>query len=172
MKNKQIILVTIDDKYCDYLRNFDSRVPFNHDNKKLRPFVGILFEINKCKYFAPLSSPKPKHLRMHDTLDFLRLDEGKLGAINFNNMLPVTDDNITILDLNNNKNDIQYNNLLKSQIYWLNRNKEIIYTKAKALYFDFTNNNLGENLRNRCCDFLLLENVCKEYKKDKQQINN
>ena len=110
---------------------------------------------------------------MKDTLDFLRLDEEKLGAINFNNMLPVNDNNITILDLkNNNKEDVRYNNLLKSQIYWLNRNKDIIHTKAKALYFDFMNNNLGENLKTRCCDFKLLETKCQEYNKITIQLTN
>lgn len=39
-------------------------------------------------YFAPLSSPKPKHLKLKSKLDFLKIDNGKLGAIN--NMLPVT----------------------------------------------------------------------------------
>ncbi|MCI8654857.1 MAG: hypothetical protein HFJ48_03155 [Clostridia bacterium] len=26
-----------------------------------RPFIGILFQIDTCEYFAPLSRPKPKH---------------------------------------------------------------------------------------------------------------
>ena len=57
--------------------------------KELRPFIGVLFEINECKYFAPLSSPKPKYKTMKTTLDFLKISNADLGAINFNNMLPV-----------------------------------------------------------------------------------
>ena len=53
---------------------------------ELRPFVGVLLEINKCKYFAPLSSPKPKHIKMKNQVDFYKIDSGKLGAINLNNM--------------------------------------------------------------------------------------
>jgi len=33
-------LVKIESNYCDYLRRFDSRVPYNMNDKELRPFVG------------------------------------------------------------------------------------------------------------------------------------
>lgn len=36
---------------------------------------------------------------MKNKLDFLRLDYGKLGAINFNNMLPVQERNVIMIDL-------------------------------------------------------------------------
>ena len=36
---------------------------------------------------------------MRNKLDFLRIDFGKLGAINFNNMIPVQSNNIILLDL-------------------------------------------------------------------------
>ena len=59
---ESIKLVVVDSNYCDYLRQFDNKVPYNFDKKNNRPFVGVLFEIDNCKYFAPLSSPKLKHL--------------------------------------------------------------------------------------------------------------
>jgi len=96
---ESLILVRLDSDYCDYLRKFDNKVPYNAGIKELRPFVGVLFEVNNYKYFAPLSSPKPKHLKLKSKLDFLKIDNGKLGAINFNNMLPVTENNIIKLDL-------------------------------------------------------------------------
>ncbi len=39
----------------------------------------------------------------------MMLDNGKLGAINFNNMIPVTDKNILLINLKNDK----YSKLLK-----------------------------------------------------------
>ena len=58
-------IVRADSDYCDYLRQFDNKVAYNKlfyfNEKELRPFIGILFEIDTCKYFAPLSSPKAKH---------------------------------------------------------------------------------------------------------------
>ena len=163
---KELKLVKIDYKYCDYLRNFDLKVPYNFDKKNKRPFVGVLFEVNKCKYFAPLSSPKQKHLKMKNTIDFLRLDNGKLGAINFNNMLPVTDNNIEIIDLNikyNSKKEEKYQKLLKEQIYWLNRNDEKLYKRSKKLYNSYINGKLDNKIKLRCCNFKLLEEKCKEF---------
>lgn len=163
---KNFCLVRVDSKYCDYLREYDKRVPYNNDNKKLRPFVGILFEINECKYFAPLSSPKPKHMKMKDTIDFVRLDGGLLGAINFNNMIPVKANNVEKINLDekcNTKEDLLYTNLLKSQIFWLNRHGDKMLVKAKALYFDFITNNLKENIKSRCCNFTLLEEKCNSF---------
>ena len=78
---ENLILVKLNSKYCDYLRQFDKKVPYNYDKKELRPFIGVLFEVNDFKYFAPLSSPKIKHRTMKTTLDFLKIANGTLGAI-------------------------------------------------------------------------------------------
>ena len=82
-------IVIVDSDYCDYLRQFDNKVAYNKHKKELRPFIGILFEIDTCKYFAPLSSPKPKHRKMKNMIDFFKIKDGELGAVNFNNMIPV-----------------------------------------------------------------------------------
>ena len=74
---EQLMLVRLDTKYCDYLREFDNKVPYNYNEKELRPFVGVLFKIDKLMYFAPLSSPKPKHLKLKSKLDFLKINNGK-----------------------------------------------------------------------------------------------
>ena len=59
---ERLILVKLDSKYCDFLRNYDNKVPYNYNEKELRPFIGVLFRIGNLMYFAPLSSPKTKHL--------------------------------------------------------------------------------------------------------------
>lgn len=106
-----------------------------------------------------MSSPKLKHLKLKSKLDFLKIDNGKLGAINFNNMLPVTKNNIIKLDLNKEfltRSEEKYKKLLKEQIYWLNRNDEKLYDK----YIDST---LNTNIAKRCCNFKLLEEKCNEF---------
>ena len=70
-------IVRVNSDYCDYLRKFDNKVAYNKNEKELRPFIGILFQIDACKYFAPLSSPKEKHLRMKNTIDFLKIKNGR-----------------------------------------------------------------------------------------------
>lgn len=161
----KLILVRIDSEYCDYLRQFDSRVPYNYKEKKLRPFVGVLFNVNDMMYFAPLSSPKPKHLKIRKNLDFLKIDKGRLGAINFNNMLPVTNKNIIKIDLDkpNSGIELKYSKLLQEQIYWLNRHEEHLYAKSKKLYSKYLNGTLDNHIMNRCCNFKLLEEKCQEY---------
>ena len=164
--DNQLQLVRLDTDYCNYLREYDNKVPYNYKEKELRPFVGVLFRIDNLMYFAPLSSPKPKHLKLKTKLDFLKIDNGKLGAINFNNMLPVTQDNIIKLDLNKEcltKSEEKYTKLLKEQIYWLNRNKEKLYGRAKKLYNKYIDDTLDSSIAKRCCDFKLLEEKCNEY---------
>ena len=60
-------IVKIDTVYCDYLRQYDKRVSYNMGTKELRPFIGVHFKINELEYFAPLSSPKPKYLKIKNT---------------------------------------------------------------------------------------------------------
>ena len=87
--NKTLELVKINSNYCDYLRKYDEKVPYNKNTKELRPFVGILFVVHDCEYFAPLSSPKPKHIQIKNNLDFYKINNGIFGVVNFNNMIPV-----------------------------------------------------------------------------------
>lgn len=162
-------LVTINSKYCDFLRKFDYRVTYNAKEKETRPFVGILFEIGEYKYFAPLSSPKPKHLKMKNNIDFYKIDSGKLGAVNFNNMIPVPDTEYKVININK-KNytyfDEVYQNLLRNQLRWLNRNGKGLRKKAKMLYNKRINNKLTNSLKNRCCNYKLLEEKINEYNKN------
>lgn len=164
--SEELKLVKIDKAYCNYLRKYDNRVIYNADTKENRPFIGVLFEVKQCKYFAPLSSPKPKHQTMKNNVDFLKIDHGKLGAINFNNMIPVENQSIELIDIekdNKNAKDKEYNNLMKKQIYWLNRNKETLYSKSLKLYTKYINNKLDLKVRERCCNFKLLEEKCVEW---------
>ena len=158
------IIVNVDTKYCDYLRKFDALVPLNHAKNENRPFIGILFQIHNVEYFAPLSSPKKKHLQMHNMIDFIKIDRGRLGAINFNNMIPVTPNNYEIIDLYaDDFEHAKYLTLLRKQLNWLNRNKIKIIFKADNLYALYLGKLLPENIMNRCCNFKLLEEKCREY---------
>ncbi len=159
---KNFIIVQVDYKYCDYLREFDERVPYNYGKKKLRPFIGILFKVGKVEYFAPLSSPKKKHLTMDDGVDFIKIDKGKLGAVNFNNMIPVIKGCYQIVDVNDIK-DIHYKKLLIKQLRWLNRYYTPICDKAKLLYNLYKVKRLSSKVRQRCCNFSLLEENCIKY---------
>nr|MBP3259072.1 type III toxin-antitoxin system ToxN/AbiQ family toxin [Bacilli bacterium] len=111
------LIVKVNSKYCDYLRKYDSKVPYNSGLKELRPFIGVLFYIDNMMYFAPLSSPKPKHQRLRAKPDLIKIDDGKLGVVNLNNMIPVKENLIELIDLDRTSDDIsekQYIKLLKN----------------------------------------------------------
>lgn len=159
-------IVRVDSDYCDYLRKFDNKVAYNKNEKELRPFIGILFEIDNFEYFAPLSSPKEKHKSMKNTLDFFKIDGGELGAVNFNNMIPVSSRNYSIIDLHKETltiEEFKYQKLLIEQLNWLNANYYQVKNKSLKLYKLYNNGNLPQNIKLRCCNFILLEEKCKEY---------
>ena len=52
-------------------------------------------------------------------IDFFKIKDGELGAVNFNNMIPVTDKNYTLVDLNKETltiAELKYQKLLKEQL--------------------------------------------------------
>lgn len=164
--NNGFKIVKIDYKYCDYLRMFDSKVPYNAGSKELRPFVGVLFMIDDMEYFAPLSSPKPKHKIIKNVIDIIKIKGGVYGVINFNNMIPVTPSNYTLYDLDpkgKTYKELKQINLINNQLRWMNNNKDEILNKARFLYKLYANKNLANNVLNRCCNFQLLEEKCKEF---------
>ena len=83
-------------------------------------------------------------------------------------MIPVTSNNYKEFDLNKSsedKNEMRRIRLLRNQLRWLTSNKKIINSKSKLLYDLYKTNKLPKNVRERCCNFPLLEEKCKEYNK-------
>ncbi len=157
-----INLYRVNKSYCMYLHEFDRRVPEMGEEKETRPFIGILLCVNGKNFFAPLTSPKQKHLHMKETQDFLKIYEGKLGGINLNNMIPIPRRFLEKIYLEQIENN-QYAHMLAMQLEWLQRNKVRITNKARNLYFLITQTKVEESLKNRCCNFKLLEEKCDEY---------
>ena len=145
----------VDDKYIEYLYSIDNRVPFNKNNK--RPYIGIILEINKFKYFAPMFSPKQQHNKYKTNATYIKIGEG-LGIIKLNNMIPV---NLIYIDFNNIE-DKKYKNLLIQQNNYIQLNTDKIREKANKLYQFVTNDN-KKFFTDICCNFKLLEEKCKEY---------
>lgn len=134
---------------------------YNKDKKELRPFIEVLIQIENMEYFALLTSPKPKHLKMRNTLDFFHINHGT-RCKNF----PVVKSNYTIIDLNKKytgKKEIQYQELLNNQYTWLNEHKSEITNKANKLYQKYKENKLHKNIKDRCCNYLVLEEACLKY---------
>ena len=79
----------INQTYYNFIKQYDNNISHMDGEKSNRPLVGIVLNINGFSYYAPLTSPKLKHLTMKNQIDFLKIDGGNLGAINLNNMIVV-----------------------------------------------------------------------------------
>lgn len=167
----------VDKKYVGYLRKFDCKVGHVEYGDKLKLHIGIIIEIDGIKYYVPVSSPKEKHNKMSNGLDFHKVvdpENGTLYAvININNMIPVPNKCITQLKYNDVQNHRTFTNEKEKTdyIYLLQKEKAIIdkldgvlKSKAKKLY-DKVNANPESALAKRCCDFKLLQEKSMEYDK-------
>lgn len=168
---KTLNLYKIDIHYIQQLNVIDKRVQFNsqHSNYDKKPYIGILFTENGHDFFVPISSPKPKHLKMHNSLDFFKLDEGKLGAVNFNNMIPVNKKMVTKINIkkdflnSENQSNRKYGLLLNKQLQEIQEKKvtDKLIRQAKTLYFKYQNNTLPKHIKSRCVDFKKIEEYLK-----------
>ena len=156
----------ITDDYVQFLRQFDDTVEENKQNA--RPYIGVVLQIDDIKYYAPLTSPKPKHLKMKNGKDFRKINGGEYGAINLNNMIPVPDLALIPFSINDEP-DIQYRELLQRQYFAVGQdfvNIIEIATKLRKLIFtaDAALSKYDLRIKNRCCNLPLLENVYTKYK--------
>lgn len=154
----------IKDDYIQFLRNYDDKVAENKNEQ--RPYAGVVFEINDIKYYAPFTSPKPKHQQMKNGKDFRKIDQGKLG-VNFNNMIPVPDKALILKDIDNEP-DRQYKRLLQNQYKAIKADKAAIQKAAENLrVLILTNDNAlntyDKQVKSRCCDLALLESIYMKY---------
>ena len=171
----------VDKNYVSYLKKFDDRVGQVEYGEKLKLHIGILIEIADYKYYVPVSSPKEKHNKMSNGLDFHKLvnpEDGTLYAvININNMIPVPDQYVIQLKYNdienyrtfkNEKEKTNYIYLLQLEKAVIDDINEVLCSKAKKLY-EKVYINQESTLAKRCCDFKLLEQKCDEWIKLQNQ---
>ncbi len=158
----------IKDEYIRYLRQYDSKIAENKN--QTRPYVGVVFKINDIKYYAPFSSPKPKHLKMKNSIDFRKINNGLYGAINFNNMIPVPDDALIPINIEKIPNN-QYKRLLQNQYVSIRSVQAQIKKTAYNLHTIILtpNEKLASyeiSVKQRCCNLSLLEKIYLDYESD------
>ena len=168
-------LYYIDDDYNEYLRDIEKSIYITTHNYK-RPYAGIILTINNLDYYVPLSSWKPKHEKMKDSITFMKIGNNKTSVLNFNRMIPVPYEKVSIIDTKIYQSDdidtIKYKHLLQSQLKWLNNNSDKIEKTAKNLYNIITSNSKNDRLRSYCNDFVQLENRYEQYINDYLSIGD
>ena len=106
-----------------------------------------------------------------DYFDLIKIKDGKYGVVNINNMIPVTSSNYSLIDLNvktNSISEIKYKILLKNQLDYLNTIYFEVLYKSNRLYDLYVNSHLSKNIKDRCCNFPLLEEKCNEYNNSRE----
>ena len=156
----------IKDDFISFLRQYDSKVSKNKN--QTRPYVGVVLEVNSIKYYAPFSSPKPKHKKMKNSKDFRKINNGISGAINFNNIIPVLDEVLIEIDIANIQ-DLKYRRLLQNQYSFIKADEKSILKTAENLrnLIMLDERALSEHdkiIKQRCCDLKVLEEKFREYK--------
>lgn len=150
----------IDETYYQLLAKQDKKLEYLKKSGYIRPFIGKVVKENSISYYAPLSSPKKKHRYLKENVDLLKIQRGKLGVINLNNMIPVPEGYQERLILSSIK-DEKYRRLLYFQKEWIKENSFMIQKKANCLYELAKQNKLDKSLKKRCCEFQALEEVAK-----------
>ena len=113
------------------------------------------------QYYVPLESPKKNHAKIKSGGPVLKIDNGRLGIMGFNNMIPAQKQHLLLFDIAMIE-DEAYRNLLYNQLKYCQKNKNIIYTRAKKTYEKATSgkNDFYEKV---CCDFRRLESAQNQY---------
>lgn len=164
--NQKLSIYELDPKYAHYLNKQD---PNTRDSSSLqkqhRKYIGIIImDGTKKEYLIPLSSPKPKHATMKNTIDFIKIAQGKLGAININNMIPVDKSIYKEISIKNESNP-KYKRLLENQYRWINKpyNQKKIVDTAQKLFTRYKENTLPSNIQERCANLKKAEKLLERY---------
>ncbi len=165
----------VDKNYINYLTQFDSRVGYVEYGERLKLHLGILLTIEDFHYYVPISSAKPKHQKMSNSLDFHKLQDESTGylyaVLNINNMIPVPDSCLTQLKYNQVENFRSFNNekektdyiyLLQKEKALIDNVQDILQNKAMKLYQRCIAQPKS-SLATRCCNFKVLEEKCRSY---------
>lgn len=164
--------VRIRDAYIEYLKEYETRIPNqNYGKGHYKPFYILdnLKDDGNVIYVNQLTSPKVRHLRMSENIDFKKLlyPDGHLsGATNLNYMFPVLPEFIEPVSLHDIKAIVNENKavnklaiqrkILESRKDELQKNMDTIY----RLKYEMPDSPLAR----RCLDYKNLETVMLQYK--------
>ena len=149
----------VDPDYADYLRQFESKVPYIKYDGKNKFVCGIVLNINSCDYYVPVSS---KTIKQQNDIIIRDSNNNAISSLRFGFMFPapievLTEKQISVI----RQNDPAYASLLQKEYEFCRSHESEIMVKARKVY------KIGCNpkhyLHQYCCDFRLLEEKRKLY---------
>lgn len=150
------------DKYLHYLRTFEQNV-FVAKEDKMR--IGVVVPVQDTLYFIPITSKKKKQQHMKRQVDVFQIENGELGQLNINNMIPVSKAVIHFVKFDEVK-DTKYKTLLQKQYFYLKKHEQSLLKQVKKVYDVVTSerdNDFEKQLRERSCNFKRLEVLMNYY---------
>lgn len=170
---KQLHWYIVNKKYVKYLKAFDNKIENIDYQNNLKPFIGIIININNFNYYVPISSSKKKHYRMKEGIDFIKIKQENriLGVLNLNNMIPILDKYVQLLKykeieqyrlFKTEKEKRMYIALLNTELKIVNSKFEEIRKKAIKLYEEKINNP-NSRVSKRCYNFKFLETKLNQF---------
>ena len=172
-------LYIVSDEYIDYLRDNVSVHVFSNSGENYshtRKYLGVVVKIDNYRYYVPMSSPKQSDYIIVDgqkkirksIIPIMRITESHkdgettlLGTLKFNAMIPVPNSELTLYDLDNEK-DLLYKDLVEKEVRFINRHTADVLKHAIVIYKQKISNQPIRYLQSTL-DFKLLENVHDSY---------
>ena len=173
--------VILDEKYLNYLRKTEHRIPFsNYGTKKYKPFFGVLFEIGDLAYVTQISHAQTRHAQLKNAPDFVKIfipdrnprnPDRLVAVVNLNYMFPIHKsliENLEYKDIDKHRTfkslqeKSQYINLLTKELAQIN--KLGLDAKARKLY-EKKRRFPNDVVSRRCIDFCALEPLAEAYVK-------
>ena len=166
MEDKKFALCHVDAQYLRFLRSSDSRI----SQKNNRPFLAFAVYINEQHYAIPITSQtfrlnkdgiEDKTLRRNPlSTDEIKVGNNYYGAILHNNMIPIHESLIQIIDIDN-ESAIEQSRLLP-KVQFIRKHFDDIVKKSNKVY-DIVTKEKRPFFVKFCCDFEKLEKQLKEY---------
>lgn len=164
----------VDKEYVNYLRSKDLKVERIDYEDKIKPYIGVVLEIEQYRYYVPISSVKPKHYKIKDKIDLYKIENNGtiLGVLNINNMIPIREECVKKLkyteiekyrNFESFREKNNYIQLLDKELKIINENEIKIIKNAEKLY-ELVNKYPFSKLAKRTCNFKILEEKCLEFK--------
>lgn len=132
-----------------------------------------MFVIDDLVYVTQVSSPKPRHNKLKDTLDFIKLFESQklLAVINLNYMFPVPKKELMNLEYKNIDKYVNFADKIQENNYIHLLKKEMSIIQGKPLtqnaikIYNLKSTNPNHSISKRSLDFKRLDELANEYSK-------
>lgn len=164
LKNGQLIIYEVKKEYLEYLSKYDNNVRQKSD----RRYTGVLISDKDVDYCVPLTcqiKERNKKLTVN-----IKDKERTIAQLTINNMIPVKESVINIVDISNDKDK----NYLNKEVAFLRKENNMVNLLKKAQYIQevlFNPKSYDYNFFKKLCgNFELLEDKCIEYDRVKNII--